>query len=273
MGEVFADRVAETTTIVGTGTIDLGGVITGFRTFVTGIGNGNTCRYLIIDEARSQWEVGLGTVTDAAPDTLSRDVVESSSTGGAKVDFAAGTKNVIHVMSVTAFNEKAPKASPVFTGNVTLAGNVVNATLPAFLVYNSANDADVTGDATEYTIICDTEIHDRGANHNSATGIFTAPVAGVYMFCAVVYISQLAAAHNVHSIRIVTSNRTYYQDHTFAAAANPYIGGKTMVMSVEADMDAADTATLLVMVSGGTKIVDIYGSATPYTCFSGHLIC
>jgi len=38
--------------------------------------------------------VGLGTVTDASPDTLSRDVILSSSNSDAKVSFSAGTKDV-----------------------------------------------------------------------------------------------------------------------------------------------------------------------------------
>jgi hypothetical protein len=42
----------------------------------------------------TEWEVGLGTVTDAGA-TLSRDLVFGSSNSGAKVDFAAGTKDVL----------------------------------------------------------------------------------------------------------------------------------------------------------------------------------
>ena len=41
-----------------------------------------------------EFEVGIGTVTDASPDTLSRDTVLSSSNSDSKVDFSAGTKNV-----------------------------------------------------------------------------------------------------------------------------------------------------------------------------------
>ena len=40
------------------------------------------------------FEVGLGTVTDASPDTLSRDTVISSSNSDSKVDFGSGTKDV-----------------------------------------------------------------------------------------------------------------------------------------------------------------------------------
>ncbi len=89
---VFADRVKETTTTTGTGTYDLAGAVTGFQGFVAGIGDGNTCRYAITDG--TDWEVGVGTVTDAAPDTLTRTTVLKSSNGDAAVDWSAGSKSI-----------------------------------------------------------------------------------------------------------------------------------------------------------------------------------
>jgi hypothetical protein len=90
---VVADRVRETTTTTGTGTITLSGTApTGFQTFGTAIGNGNNTFYTIA--GGSEWEVGIGTYT-AAGTTLSRDTVLSSSAGGTtKVTFSAGTKDV-----------------------------------------------------------------------------------------------------------------------------------------------------------------------------------
>ena len=49
MAFVLNDRVKETTTSTGTGTINLGGAGSGFETFVTGIGNGNETFYCIIN--------------------------------------------------------------------------------------------------------------------------------------------------------------------------------------------------------------------------------
>lgn len=86
------DRIRETTTTTGTGTIDLDGAVSGFQTFVTGAGDGNTCFYVI--ENGTDWEIGTGTVTDATPDTLSRDTIHASSNGGSAVDWGVGTKNV-----------------------------------------------------------------------------------------------------------------------------------------------------------------------------------
>ena len=87
MSLVLADRVRETTTSTGTGTITLGGAVTGFQSFSV-IGNNNTTYYTIA--GTSQWEVGIGTYYGG---TLARDTVLSSSTGS-KIDFTAGSKDV-----------------------------------------------------------------------------------------------------------------------------------------------------------------------------------
>ena len=94
MALVLNDRVKETTTTTGTGTINLAGAETGFETFVAGIGNSNTCYYTIAHQSADEFEVGLGTVTDASPDTLSRTTIISSSNSDSAVNFSAGTKDV-----------------------------------------------------------------------------------------------------------------------------------------------------------------------------------
>ena len=93
MALVLADRVRETTTTTGTGTVTLGGAVIGFQSFAA-IGNGNVTYYTISGQGTSEWEVGIGTYTSSGT-TLSRDTVLSSSAGGTtKVTFSAGTKDV-----------------------------------------------------------------------------------------------------------------------------------------------------------------------------------
>ena len=90
----LADRVRETTTTTGTGTVDLDGAVTGFQTLVAGVGTTNQCFYCINHTTLAEWEIGLGTVTDATPDTLSRTTILSSSNSGSAVTFSGGTKDV-----------------------------------------------------------------------------------------------------------------------------------------------------------------------------------
>lgn len=90
MALVLADRVQETTTTTGTGTVTLAGAVTGYQTFAA-VGNANTTYYTIAGGA--EWEVGIGTYTSSGT-TLSRTTVLSSSNSGSLVSFSVGTKNV-----------------------------------------------------------------------------------------------------------------------------------------------------------------------------------
>ena len=92
MALVLKDRVQETTTTTGTGTLTLGGAVTGYQSF-SAIGNSNTTYYTIYAPGGTEWEVGIGTYT-ASGTTLSRDTVLSSSNSGSLVNFSAGIKNV-----------------------------------------------------------------------------------------------------------------------------------------------------------------------------------
>ena len=94
MAFILNDRVKETTTTTGTGTVNLAGAETGFESFVAGIGNSNTTYYAIVHQSLDEFEVGLGTITDASPDTLARTTVISSSNSDSAVNFSAGTKDV-----------------------------------------------------------------------------------------------------------------------------------------------------------------------------------
>ena len=88
---VYADRVQETFTTTGTGTISLGGAVTGYQAFSAALTNGQTCYYAATDG--TNWEVGLGTFASAG-DTLARTTVLASSNAGSAVNWSAGTKNI-----------------------------------------------------------------------------------------------------------------------------------------------------------------------------------
>jgi len=90
MALIVKDRVQETSTTTGTGTLTLAGAVTGFQSFSV-IGNANTTYYAIVMD--NSFEIGIGTYTSSGT-TLSRDTVLESSNAGSLVNFSAGTKNV-----------------------------------------------------------------------------------------------------------------------------------------------------------------------------------
>lgn len=98
MASIQADRVLETTTTTGTGTLTLGGAVTGFRAFSSVMSNADTCYYSLQAVNGSGvpsgvWEVGIGTYASSG-NTLARTTVLASSNSGAAVTLPTGTAQV-----------------------------------------------------------------------------------------------------------------------------------------------------------------------------------
>lgn len=134
MALILKDRVQETTTTTGTGTLTLGGAVTGYQSF-SAIGNANTTYYAIYANGGSEWEVGIGTYT-ASGTTLSRTTVLSSSNSGSLVSFSAGTKNVWC---------DYPAGKAVYTDT---SGNVANYTITGGTINGTAIGGTTAGDGT-----------------------------------------------------------------------------------------------------------------------------
>jgi len=133
MALVINDRVKETTTTTGTGTVTLGGAVSGFETFAAGIGNSNTTYYCIVLNA--EFEVGLGTLSGDSS-TLARTTIISSSNSDSAVNFSAGTKFVFCTM-------------PASKSLVLDASN--NLTIPAKLIMPDVTSGKIlVGDGTSY---------------------------------------------------------------------------------------------------------------------------
>jgi hypothetical protein len=136
MAFLVNDRVKETSTTTGTGTLSLAGAVSGFQTFVAGIGNSNVTYYAIVNDSGTEFEIGIGTVTDASPDTLSRTTILESSNSDSAVDFSSGTKTVFCTL---------PASKAVFEDNnndVTLPDDLILGSDSAVLKFG--NDSDIT---------------------------------------------------------------------------------------------------------------------------------
>ena len=138
MALVIDDRVKETSTTTGTGTLNLSGAVSGFQTFVAGVGDGNTTYYAIVNRDESEWETGVGTVTDASTDTLARTTVIASSNSDSAVDFSAGTKDVFTTL---------PASKSVYedaSSDVTLPNDLILGSDSAVLKFGADSDTTLT---------------------------------------------------------------------------------------------------------------------------------
>jgi hypothetical protein len=88
MAFVVKDRVKQSTTTTGTGSIVLNGTVSGFQTFTNALSDGDTTYYAIFEVSTNEWEVGVGTWTESTT-TLARTTVLASSNSNSAIDLSA----------------------------------------------------------------------------------------------------------------------------------------------------------------------------------------
>lgn len=146
------------------------------------------------------------------------------------------------------------------------AGHVTMPATAAFLARPSGGQNNLAVNV-DHTISFGTEIFDQNADFASHT--FTAPVTGKYQLNASVQFYDSDSATAYHHVKIITSNRAYQN----IASLNKMSGDPaywTFNISVLADMDANDTAYVMVAIPNtGSAQADI----TTESFFSGFLAC
>ena len=147
------------------------------------------------------------------------------------------------------------------------ASSIRAANQPAFMATNLAL-ANKTGNGASYTVVFATVVYDQATNFPDPFTTFTAPVAGRYLLTAIIQSSGMTGqTADQYVMQLVTSNRTYeYLDNlTDGTGTN-----KSTTLAVVADMDASDTAHVVLAVSGeASDLVDI-GTADAF--FSGCML-
>lgn len=124
MAIVLKDRVKETASAPGTGTITLGGAASGFQAF-SAIGNGNVTYFAIVDSGSGAWEVNYGTYTSSGT-TLTRNATPlSSSNAGALVNFTGTVDVFCTYPSSKAIYEETSGNVLIDGGPITVIGNNV----------------------------------------------------------------------------------------------------------------------------------------------------
>lgn len=143
---------------------------------------------------------------------------------------------------------------------------------PAFLAYSNAEQL-IPLSTTNLTASFGTEIFDTNLNFNSSTSIFTAPVGAKYLFCAGIKINNVQVTASYYQVDLLTSNKKL----RIAISAPLYVtsptAGTYMTLngSVIADMDASDTACVLVTQNGGLSKANTEISQLA-TFFSGYML-
>ena len=153
MALVVYDRVQETTTTSGTGSVTLLGAVSGFQSFAV-VGNGNTTYYTITDGAA--WEVGIGTYSTSGP-TLARTTILSNSNGNTTpITLSGGLAQVF----VTYTAEKSVNLDA--SGNVTPLGTIASGTWQGTTVGVSYGGTGVTASSGANSVVL------RDANQNTS---------------------------------------------------------------------------------------------------------
>lgn len=144
--------------------------------------------------------------------------------------------------------------------------------LPTFSAYKSAISSNVTGDGTVVDVVFDTQLSDYTDCYNSGSGIFTAPRDGFYTFSARVLIQGRTATELRLDLRLVTTSRTFFNTSTLSSGI-PVPENSLEVGVNRLYLKKDETVKVVLMASGGTKVVDIFGdSGITATYFSGGLV-
>ena len=249
MAFVIADRVQETTTTTGTGTVLLTGAVQGYQSFAV-IGNANTTYYTIADQAGTNWEVGVGTYF-AGNVSLGRTTVLSSSNSGGIVNFPSGVKAVF----VTYPAEQAIFADP---SNITTITNLVssNATITGG-TQNGVTYSNVTVTSGTVNNISFTNVAITGGSLNNVVIGNVTPAVATFTNITSSGVSNRFAAD--FSNATVASRFTFT---TSAANANPGIYAVPSGTGTAASWQAANSSSItnaskILIASNGTTDVQL----------------
>ena len=220
-----------------TGTLDVTGNV--------GLGGTNTSSYL-------QGVVGGKTATIGDGSQASSTLVLKDDDGVFDIATTAGTFRI--------YDDNTERLRIDANGHVTMPHQ------SAFSVAPSSQQDNITADNSSQTIAFGSERFDQ--NSDFASNTFTAPVTGKYLLSMQLRFENADTASGYHLWSIVTSNKTYQGIRTISGlSADPAY--QDFGLTIVADMDANDTATVGVLIETGAAQSDI----DPDSYFSGFLVC
>jgi len=138
---------------------------------------------------------------------------------------------------------------------------------PAFSVHKNGTAQNNFAINTANTVTFGSERFDNNADFSSNT--FTAPTTGKYFLSVTIRLESVDTSANFYAMALTTSNQAYNTiiDPNFSSDLL-YL---SRTVSIVADMDSSDTASVQITQSGGTAQTDVNGEVA-YTYFSGYLL-
>jgi hypothetical protein len=250
---VLKDRVLETASSPGTGTVVLLGATTGYQTFANGVGNGNTTYYTIATVGGAEWEVGIGTYY-SANNSVVRNTVISSSNAGNLTNFSSGTQSVF----VTYPAEEAVYLDA--SGNVSALGNITLGTWNANTIGVAYGGTGVTASSGANSVV----LRDANVNiqfNNSLPGFTATTSAG--------------------TTTTLTAASTYYQrltgtlDQTFQLpTASTLVAGASFVFNNDSTgnltVNDASSGLIDLIPGGGIDVITLLANSSTAGTWSKH---
>ena len=253
MALVLKDRVLETASSPGTGTVTLLGATTGYQTFANGVGNANTTYYTIATVGGVEWEVGLGTYA-SSNNTLTRNTVFASSNGGNLTNFSSGIQSVF----VTYPAGKSINLDA--SGNVSALGNITLGTWNANTIGVAYGGTGVTSSSGANSVV----LRDANVNiqyNNTLPGFTATTSAGTT--------TTLTAASTYYQRLTGTLDQTYQLPNATTLAA-----GAAFVFNNDStgNLTVYDVSSGLVdlIPGGGIDVVTLLANGSSTGTWSKH---
>jgi len=275
MALVVKDRVQESTTTSGTGTLTFVGPIPGFQTFSSSIGNGNVTFYTIHDTTAQVWEVGVGTV---GAGTLSRDTVLSNSSGTtALINLAGNSSNVFctypaeksinyDVSGVATIGEVLGYADTGIVGSFasTVAGYNQVVVQNKSTAANASSNLNVSNDAGTASA----NYAELGINSSTFTGTGSFNIAGA-SYVASASTDLTLGTYGAYNVHFVTNSSTTDAMTIFnnggislGGFANPGIGNMAASKFVPGYTAITSAAGTTVLTAASNYYQNLLGSTT-----------
>jgi hypothetical protein len=245
VAHLLGDRVKETSTTTGTGTLALGGAVTNFQAFSAILANNDTTLYAIVHQSANEWETGLGTWTTG--NNLARTTVFDSSNAGAAVNLSAGTKHVFIIQTTSG------PFGPLAAGSATIPPLLLQA--GTLMTTPSAGAIELDADAFYAT----SDVGNRGVirvahiiraasaqtltSTGSAQSLFDSPANGTITLETGVYFYQLMALITGMSATSGNGELTFAGTGTFGGWLRRAAGLDNTTPGTIADDDAAWVTT------------------------------